>query len=96
MVYKVQGLPGTPRGEVVARFDAQQECHPRPLSLHSVEGEKVSFTTSTSSVAELVGVWDFARNRLAAWTCFGVLEVCAYLQVTLFDGSPRAVHHRGE
>ncbi|KAL1666240.1 hypothetical protein GGF50DRAFT_51019, partial [Schizophyllum commune] len=73
-----QGLPGTPRGEVVARFDAQQQCYPRPLSLHSVEGEKVSFTMSTSSVAELVGVWDFARNGLAAWTCFGVLKVCAY------------------
>ncbi|KAL1706275.1 hypothetical protein EV121DRAFT_278899 [Schizophyllum commune] len=59
---------------VVARFDAQQQCYPRPLSLHSVEGEKVSFTMSTSSVAELVGVWDFARNGLAAWTCFGVLK----------------------
>ncbi|KAL1715791.1 hypothetical protein EV715DRAFT_206751 [Schizophyllum commune] len=75
VVYKVQGLPGTPRGEVVARFDAQQQCYPRPLSLHSVEGEKVSFTMSTSSDAELVGVWDFARNGLAAWTCFGVLEI---------------------
>ncbi|KAI5899109.1 uncharacterized protein SCHCODRAFT_02682159 [Schizophyllum commune H4-8] len=71
VVYKVQGLPGSPRGEVVARFDAQQSWYPCLLSLDSVEGERVSFTVAAS----FVGVWDFARNELASWTCFGV-EKC--------------------
>ncbi|KAL1691587.1 hypothetical protein GGG16DRAFT_53106 [Schizophyllum commune] len=66
MVYKIQGLPNAPRGEVIARLHFPFKGM---LDLHSVEGDRVAFSVAFSVGFDKspVGVWDLARNEMASW-----------------------------
>ncbi|KAI5899111.1 uncharacterized protein SCHCODRAFT_02522630 [Schizophyllum commune H4-8] len=68
-VYKVQGLPDTPHGELMGRLDFKVSSMYSNLSLWCLEGDLVSFTMYGEPNSQVVGVGDYVHSEVASWSC---------------------------